>query len=104
MSRESVLRAIKNAEKTASETILNAKKEAASIISQARINASEIIDSELSKSESDNQNLINEARDNANSEAKLVTDDGDTAQQILHDSGKKNRARAKKIVIDAFKK
>ena len=76
MVREKVLRAIKDAEKTASETISNAKKEAASIVSQARQNASEILNTERSNSESSNQNLINKARESANSEAKLVSDDG----------------------------
>jgi len=104
MVREKVLRAIKDAEKAASETISEAKKEAASIISQARLNASEIMNSELSKSELSNQNLINEARDSASSEAKLVSDDGDKVQKKLHDSGKKNRFKAEKIIIDAFKK
>ena len=104
MVREKVLRAIKDAEKAASETLSNAKKEAASIVSQARQNASEILNTERSNSESSNQNLINKARESANSEAKLVSDDGNKAQQHLHESGKKNRAKAEKIVIKAFKK
>ncbi len=104
MVREKVLRAIKDAEKAASETLSNARKEAASIVSQARQNASEILNTERSNSESSNQNLINKAREGANSKAKLVSDDGHIAQQHLHESGKKNRAEAEKIVINAFKK
>ena len=104
MVREKVLRAIKDAEKAASKTLSNARKEAASIVSQARQNASEILNTERSNSDSSNQNLINKARESANSKAKLVSDDGHIAQQHLHESGKKNRAKAEKIVIDAFKK
>ena len=72
MVREKVLRAIKDAEKAASETISNAKKEATSIVSQARQHASEILNTERSNSESSNQNLINKARESANSEAKSL--------------------------------
>tara|TARA_B100001094_G_scaffold331267_1_gene399003 strand:+ start:816 stop:1238 length:423 start_codon:yes stop_codon:yes gene_type:complete len=104
MVREKVLRAIKDAEKAASETLSDAKKEAASILSQARQGASEILNSERSNAESTNQKLVSNARESANSEAKLVSDGGNVAQQSVHDSGKKNRTKAEKIVIDAFKK
>ena len=103
MARKKVLRAIKDAEKAASETLSNAKKEAASIISQARQNASEILNSERSNSDSTNQNMLSKARESANSEATLVSDDGRLAEKNVHDSGKKNRAKAEKLVIDAFK-
>ena len=47
--------------------------------------------------------MISKARESANSKAKLVSDDGSLAQKNVHDSGKKNREKAKKLVIDAFK-
>jgi ATP synthase H subunit len=103
MTREDVLRSIKNAEIAATETLSNAKKEAASIISQARQNASEILTSGRSDSESNAQGLISKARESAGSEAEVVSNDGKVAQKSIHDSGIKNRQKAEKIVIDAFR-
>ena len=103
MTREEVLRSIKDAEIAATETLLNAKKEATSIISQARQNASEIVTTGRTDSESDAQGLLSEARANAGSEADIVSNDGQIAQKSIHDSGKMNRVKAEKIVIDAFR-
>ncbi len=104
MAREEVLRAIKDAEIAAAETLSNAKKEAAQLISQARQNASEILTSGKSTSESEAQNLISEARASAGTKAEVVSKDGQTAQKNVHDSGKKNREKAAKLVIDSFRK
>ena len=93
MAREDVLRAIKDAEIAATETLSTAKKEAAQIISQARQNASEILTSGKSSSESEAQNLISDARASAGSEANIVSKDGEVAQKNVHDSGKKNRKK-----------
>jgi vacuolar-type H+-ATPase subunit H len=104
MAREDVLRAIKDAEIAATATLLDAKKEAAQIVSQARQNASEILTSGKSTSESEAQNLISEARASAGTEAEVVSTDGHAAQKSVHDSGKKNRDKAAKLVIDSFRK
>jgi len=104
MAREDVLRAIKDAEIAATATLSDAKKEASQIVSQARQNASEILTSGKSTSESEAQNLISEARASAGTEAEVVSNDGQTAQKNVHDSGKKNRDKAVKLVIDSFRK
>lgn len=103
MAREEVLRSIKDAEIAATETLSDAKKEATSIISQARQKASEILTSGRSESESNAQGLISKARESAGSEAEVVSNDGKVAQKSIHDSGIKNRQKAEKIVIDAFR-
>ena len=104
MTKEEVLRAIKDAEIAATETLSNAKKEASQIVSQARQNASEILSAGKSTSESEGQSLISEARASAGSEAEVVSNDGHAAQKNVHDSGKKNRDKAAKLVIDSFRK
>ena len=58
MARDNVLRAIKNAEIEATETLSEAKREAIAITSKARQKASEIVVEGKSISESDAQNLI----------------------------------------------
>ena len=103
MAREDVLRAIKDAEIAATETLSNAKREASSIISQARQNASEIALSGRANSESDAQGMIAKARESAGSEADVVSSEGLKAQKNIHNSGIKNRQKAEKIVIDAFR-
>jgi len=104
MAREEVLRAIRDAEIEATATLSDAKKEASQIVSQARQKASEIISQGKSTSESDAQNLISEVRLSAGSEAELVSKEGHTAEKNIHDSGKKNRDKAVKLVIDSFRK
>ena len=104
MARDNVLRAIRDAEIEATETLSEAKKEASMIISQARQKASEIIIEGKSISESDAQDLISETRQSAGSEAEMVAKDGHTAGQKLHNSGKKNRDKAVKLVVDYFRK
>ncbi len=103
MAREDILRAIKNAEIAATETLSDAKKEASSIISQSRQKASEIMASGRSNSESDAQDLISTARESAGSEADVVSSDGHVAEKSIHDSGNKNRKKAVKVVLDAFR-
>jgi vacuolar-type H+-ATPase subunit H len=103
MTRKDVLRTIRDAENAATETISNAKKEASSIISKARLNASEIVISGRSNSEAEALNLITSARADAGDEASIVSSAGDSATKNIHGSGKKNRSKATKIVIDAFK-
>lgn len=103
MAREDVLRAIKNAEIAATETLSDAKKEASSIISQSRQNASEILVSGRSNSDSESQGLISDARTIAGSEADTVSSDGHLAQKNIHKSGNKNRDKAVKVVLDAFR-
>ena len=104
MARDNVLRAIKNAEIEATETLSEAKKEAIAITSKARQKASEIVVEGKSISESEAQNLISETRQSAGSEAEMVAKDGHTAGQKLHNSGKKNRDKAVKLVVDYFRK
>ncbi|MGY8692377.1 MAG: hypothetical protein ACKVHF_05355 [Candidatus Poseidoniales archaeon] len=104
MSRADVLRAIKDAEIAASESIKMANKEASSIISNARQNANEIINSGRANSELDSQGLISKARSEAGSKAEIVSTDGKLEQENIHKSGDKNRIKAVKIVIDAFSK
>lgn len=104
MARNNVLRAIRDAEIEATETLSEAKKEASMIISQARQKASEIIIEGKSISESDAQKLISETRQSAGSEAEMVAKDGYTAGQKLHNSGKKNQDKAVKLVVDYFRK
>ena len=82
---------------------MNAKKEATSIISQARQHSSESVTTGRTDAESDAQGLLSEARANAGSEADIVSNDGQIAQKSIHDSGKMNRVKAEKIVIDAFR-
>ena len=104
MVRDNVLRAIRDAEIKATETLSEAKKEASMIISQARQKSSEIIIQEKSVSESNAQSLISETRDSAGSEAEKVSKDGHVAGEKVHNSGKKNRDKAVKLVIDYFRK
>ena len=40
----------------------------------------------------------------AGTEAEVVSNDGQAAQKNVHDSGKKNRDKAAKLVIDSFRK
>ena len=47
--------------------------------------------------------LISKARESAGSEADIVSNDGQIAQKSIHDSGKMNRVKAEKIVIDSFR-
>jgi vacuolar-type H+-ATPase subunit H len=48
--------------------------------------------------------LISETRDSAGSEAEKVSKDGHAAGEKVHNSGKKNRDKAVKLVIDYFRK
>ena len=104
MSRADVLRAIKDAEMEATEMLSEAKKEATMIISKARQKASEIVVEGKSISESDAQNLISETRKSAGSEAEMVSKEGQDAGEKVHNSGKKNRDKAVKLVVDYFRK
>ena len=104
MVRDNVLRAINDAEIKATETLSEAKKEASMIISQARQKSSEIIIQERSISETNAQHLISETRNSAGSEAEKVSKDGHAAGEKVHNSGKKNRDKAVKLVIDYFRK
>lgn len=104
MARDNVLRAIKNAEIEATETLSEAKREAIAITSKARQKASEIVVEGKSISESEAQNLISETRKSAGSEAEIVSKDGHDAGEKVHNSGKKNRDKAVKLVVDYFRK
>ena len=104
MARDNVLRAIRNAEIEATETLSEAKKEATMITSKARQKASEIVVEGKSISESDAQNLISDTRKSAGSEAEMVSKGGHEAGEKVHASGKKNRDKAVKLVVDYFRK
>jgi ATP synthase H subunit len=103
MGRETVLKAIRNAEIKAREIISDAESEAADIITKARLSATEIIQSGRSDSESSGQGMISEARGIAEKEAKKVSKDGDSSINSIHKGSDGNRENAVKIVLDAFR-
>ena len=84
MGRETVLKAIRNAENKAKEIISDAESEASDIITKARLSATEIIQSGRSDSESSSQGMISEARGVAEKEAKKVSKDGDSSIDSIH--------------------
>ncbi|MBI88123.1 MAG: hypothetical protein CMB67_03745 [Euryarchaeota archaeon] len=103
MGRKEVLRAIRQAESDAKETIAKAEAQASEIISKARLTATEIIQAGRSESESNSQSLISEARNAAEGEAKKVSKEGDSAIGSIHDGGEGSRAEAVNAVLDAFR-
>lgn len=103
MGRETVLKAIRNAENKAKETITDAESQASEIITKARLAATEIIQSGRSDSESNSQDMISEARDIAEKEAMKVSKDGDSSINSIHKGSDGNREKAVKIVLDAFR-
>jgi V/A-type H+-transporting ATPase subunit G/H len=103
MGRETVLKAIRDAENSAREIISNAESEASDIVTKARLSATEIIQSGRSNSESSSQGMISEARGVAEKEAKKVSKDGDSSINSIHDGSDGNRENAVKIVLDAFR-
>ena len=62
MGRETVLKAIRDAENSAREIISNAESEASDIVTKARLSATERIQPGRSTSESSSQGMISEAR------------------------------------------
>ena len=104
MGRETVLKAIRNAENKAREIISDAESEASDIITKARLSATEIIQSGRSDSESSSQGMISEARGVAEKkEAKKVSKDGDSSIDSIHKGSDGNREKAVKIVLDSFR-
>ena len=72
MSREEVLKSIKNAEKKATEALEEAEKRAGEIISRARLSATEIIQDGKMESDSDAEKIVSKAKDKAGSEAIMI--------------------------------
>ena len=103
MGRETVLKAIRNAENKAREIISDAEYEASDIITKARLSATEIIQSGRSDSESSSQGMISEARGVAEKEAKKVSKDGDSSIDSIHKGSDGNREKAVQIVLDSFR-
>ena len=103
MGRETVLKAIRNAENKAREIISDAESEASDIITKARLSATEIIQSGRLDSESSSQGMISEARGVAEKEAKKVSKDGDSSIDSIHKGSDGNREKAVKIVLDSFR-
>ena len=103
MGRETVLKAIRNAENKAREIISDAESEASDIITKARLSATEIIQSGRSDSELNSQGMISEARGVAEKEAKKVSKDGDSSIDSIQKGSDGNREKAVKIVLDSFR-
>ena len=103
MGRETVLKAIRNAENKAREIISDAESEASDIITKARLSATEIIQSGRSDSETSSQGMISEARGVAEKEAKKVSKDGDSSIDSIHKGSDGNREKAVQIVLDSFR-
>ena len=103
MGREEVLRAIRQAEREAKDTISKAEAEASGIVSKARLAATEIVQTGRSDSEANSQSLISNARSAAEGEAEKVSKEGDSAIGSIHDGGEGSRVDAVNAVLDAFK-
>ena len=103
MGRETVLKAIRNAENKAKEIISGAESEASEIVTKARLSATETIQSGRANSESNSQGMISEARGLAENQAKKVSKAGDSSINSIHQGSDGNREKAVKIVLDAFR-
>ena len=103
MGKQEVLRAIREAETEAKETIANAESQASEIITKARLVATEIVQSGKSDSESSSQSVISDARSIAEGEAAKVIKEGDSVIGTIHDDGEGSRAAAVKAILDAFR-
>ena len=102
MSKEEILKAIKNAEKDAAKTISDAEAKASSILSEARVKATEIIQTSQDDINKKSRDMINEARSNAQMDADKVTNEGDSVIQKITEKGKKDRKNAVDSVISSF--
>ena len=103
MGREEVLRAIRDAEKEAKITVANAESQASEIISKARLAATEIIQAGRSDSEESTQNMISEARQAAEGEAKKVSKEGASSIDSIQQSSEGKRKEAVDTVLNAFR-
>ncbi len=103
MSREDVLRAIRDAEIAAKVTLDEAKTEASEIVTKARLAATEIIQHGRSDSEASSQGKIAEARSVAEQQAGKVSKEGDSSIKSIHDGGEGSRERAVSVVLDSFR-
>ena len=91
MSREDVLRSIKESENKASAKLDKARSDAAEIANKARAEAAEA------------RALLDDARASAGEEADGVRKEGEAALADIHERGGKNRSAAVTSVLDAFR-
>ena len=103
MSHADVLRTIREAEDAASSTISKAESDSSSIIQKARLEATESVQNSRSDSESAAQKIVTDSRAAAEKEAPKVSKEGDASIAAIHSSGEKNRKKALKVILDAFR-
>ena len=102
MSKNDVLKAIRQAESEASGILESANKEASAIVSAARSDASEIVAKGRANAEAEAQNLISNARKEAEKAAEKTRKAGDKDIDKLKAGGETNQKKAVDAVIGSF--
>jgi len=103
MSREDVLRSIKEAENKASAKLEKARSDAAEIANKARAEAADLVATGRADSDAEARAMLDDAGDSAGKEAKGVRKEGETALKAIHKRGEKNRSDAISSVLDTFR-
>ncbi|MBA41153.1 MAG: hypothetical protein CMB17_04655 [Euryarchaeota archaeon] len=103
MGRNDILRAIKEAEASAEQTILAAKEKASRILSDARSAASESVVAGRRETEASAQSNLQSAREAASGEAAKVKKSGESTLSDVHLSAESNRDTAISLVLDAIR-
>lgn len=103
MSREDVLRSIKESENKASAKLEKARSDAAEIANKARAEAAELVASGRADADAEARALLDDARASAGEEADGVRKEGEAALADIHERGGKNRSDAVTSVLDAFR-
>ena len=102
MSREEILRAIKEAETKASAMLDKANSDALNIISKARSKAVETIIAGKRDAEVEARAMLDEARGVASNEASAVITAGEAALVAIHENGDNNRSSAIDSVLNTL--
>jgi len=102
VTRDEVLRSIKEAEEKTGAKLEKARTDASNITSKARGKAADLISSGLQDAEAEAQSTIDEARDTANKRVDAARADGEASLAAIHEHGVKNRSSAVDAVLDAF--
>ena len=102
MSKEEILRSIKNAESEAQQTLEAAEQKAQAIVTRSRGAASDLSKQVAQLAQDEAQQVIEAARQAATATAEKVAEDGAGALSAIRSNGKKNRGKAVDAVLTAF--
>lgn len=103
MSREQVLRAVKDAEKKADEHKAKAESDAAAIVSQARADASALIAEGRDQVDVETNDMVESARAKAVKATAKVEKSGAKELDAIREGGEARRSDAVDAVLESFR-